>query len=407
MTAEARSLPLAFTAKGIALNARALRSQAVWSGDDRVALVFDPGGLDADERRALERLPAGRCLPLRPAQHGPGGMPVAERGLGSHESQDWLLICRGQDLRSLRSEHPLGEHLLAAQAALERPPREPQLMGVINVTPDSFSDGGLYLDAQRAIEHGLALEADGASLLDVGGESTRPGASPVPLAVELERVLPVVRGLARSCGAGISIDTTKSEVARAALDAGATWVNDVSAGRRDPQMLALVAAREAVFVAVHSQGDPGDMQVDPRYRDPVAEIARFLRERVADCLKAGIEPSRIVLDPGIGFGKRLDHNLALLRRLPELRSLGQPLLLGVSRKAFIGHLSGAEKQGDWKDRESRDRPMDRLGGTAAAVTACVLEGVEFLRVHDVRVMAEAARVARGIAGFQPLPSPPR
>jgi len=404
VTAEARSLPLAFTAKGIALNARAPRTQAAYPGDDRVAVVFDPAGLDADERLALERLPSGRLLPFLPSDHGG---PHDERSTGQGESGELLLICSTEGLGKLRSDHLAVEHLLAARSAVEGPLRKPQLMGVINVTPDSFSDGGLYLDPERAIRHGLTLEAEGASLLDVGGESTRPGADPVPLEVELERILPVVQGLAASSGAILSIDTTKSEVARAALDAGATWVNDVSAGRRDPRMLALVAEREAVFVAMHAQGEPAGMQVDPRYHDPVAEIARFLRERVADCLKAGIEPSRIVLDPGIGFGKRLEHNLALLRRLPELRSLGRPLLLGVSRKSFIGHLSGAEKQKDWKVRDPQDRPVDRLGGTAAAVTACVLDGAEFLRVHDVRVMAEAAAVAHAIAGFQTLSSPPR
>ena len=266
-----------------------------------------------------------------------------------------------------------------------------RIMGVVNVTPDSFSDGGRFAETEAAVAHGLALAREGADLLDVGGESTRPGAAEVPLDEELERVVPVVRGLASACGVPISVDTRKAEVARAALEAGASWVNDVSAGAHDPDMLSAVARAGCTFVAMHMRGDPGDMQSRARYGDPVEEVRAELEERVQACLKAGIDASRIVLDPGIGFGKKLEHNLALLRGLPRLRTLGYPLLVGVSRKSFIGELT------------SVDEPEDRLGGTAAAVTASILGGADVLRVHDVAFMVQVVRVADALA----RPSPPR
>jgi dihydropteroate synthase len=258
-------------------------------------------------------------------------------------------------------------------------------MGVVNVTPDSFSDGGQFLDPQRAIEHGLELESQGAHILDVGGESTRPGSDPVSVDEELRRTIPVVEGLAKRAKVPVSIDTTKSAVARAALDAGASIVNDVSAGRFDAEMLPLVAERGATFVAMHMQGTPRDMQADPRYEDVVSEVLEFLRERGAACLAAGIARERIWIDPGIGFGKTLEHNLEILRRLPELRSLGLPVLVGPSRKAFIARIHPPAKD-----------DAARRGGTAAAVTLAVQGGAEILRVHDVAVMAEAAAVARAM-----------
>jgi dihydropteroate synthase len=250
------------------------------------------------------------------------------------------------------------------------------VMGVLNVTPDSFSDGGLHLDPDRAVSAGLAME--GADVLDVGGESTRPGAEPVSAAEEIRRVEPVVRGLARR-GRLVSIDTAKPAVARAAFAAGARILNDVTA-LADPDL-----AREAVrarvpVVLMHMKGTPRTMQRDPVYRDVVAEIADFLHERMDRALSAGIPRARILLDPGIGFGKRPEHNLEILRRLEELRSLGRPVVVGTSRKSFIGHVLG--------------RPVgERRDGTAATVTAAVLRGADMVRVHDVREMADAARMA--------------
>jgi len=365
---------------------RVVREEA--DGGRPAAFAFDPARLDRALLGALRALPGARWSVHRPAD------ALAEGRAGGEA----LLVCDLAVLEAEAARLPFARVLLAAHSALERQPAEPRVMGVLNVTPDSFSDGGRYLDPGAALERGLELEAEGAAWIDVGGESTRPGAPPVAAAEELSRVLPVLRALApRLARARISIDTTKAEVARAALDLGAGMVNDVAAGRRDPGLLALVAERGCQYVAMHAQGDPERMQVDPRYGDPVADVARFLRERLVACWNAGIDPIRIVLDPGIGFGKRLAHNLALLRRLPELRSLGRPLLVGVSRKSFIAHIAGAEDQDDWRARSRADRPEERLGGTAAAVTAAVFGGAEILRVHDVRIMAEAIRVARALA----------
>jgi dihydropteroate synthase len=256
-----------------------------------------------------------------------------------------------------------------------------RIMGVVNVTPDSFSDGGRYLDPRAAIEHGLALAAEGAAIIDVGGESTRPGAAPVELAEELRRVTAVVEGLlAAGVGATISIDTSKLEVARAALDAGATFVNDVTAFRAAPAMAALVAQRGAECALMHMQGEPRTMQDAPRYGDVVAEVAAFLRERVDFALAAGIERERILVDPGFGFGKTVEHNLELLDRLDELSALGQPILIGTSRKSFLGALTGR-------------REHDRLAATIATNVIGLLRGASVFRVHDVAAVRDALAVA--------------
>ncbi len=275
--------------------------------------------------------------------------------------------------------------LLAAHDRANLPSVKPRLMGVVNVTPDSFSDGGLHLDPSRAVEHALAQIEAGADLIDVGGESTRPRSEPVSLAEELRRVVPVITALAKRTRVPISIDTMKSAVARAALDAGATIVNDVSAGLADPAMFSVVAERRAGYVAMHMQGDPRTMQIAPHYEDVVAEVTDFLRERCFRALDAGVPRETLWIDPGIGFGKTLEHNLELLRRLRELRSLGLPILLGVSRKAFITKITGLDTA-----------PAQRIGGTAAALTLGVLGGAEILRAHDVAIMREAALVARAI-----------
>jgi dihydropteroate synthase len=259
-----------------------------------------------------------------------------------------------------------------------------RLMGVVNVTPDSFSDGGLYLDPGAAIRHGEELVADGAAILDVGGESTRPGAASVAVEEELRRVVPVVAGLA-GLGVEISVDTSKAAVAAAAIDAGATIVNDVTALRGDPEMARLVADTGVGVVLMHMAGDPRTMQVDPRYDDVVAEVRDFLAERLAAALAAGIEESKIWLDPGIGFGKTDRHNLELLRGIGELTVLGRLVLVGTSRKGFIGRADGSGAG-------------DRLGGTIATSILAAAAGASVLRVHDVRELAEALKLADAVLG---------
>lgn len=260
----------------------------------------------------------------------------------------------------------------------------PRLMGVVNVTPDSFSDGGLYLDPERAIAHGEELAAQGADILDVGGESTRPGAEAVTVEEELRRVEPVVAGLV-AAGHEVSIDTSKVAVAEAALGAGAAIVNDVTALRGDPEIGGLCAERGAGLVLMHMQGDPRTMQESPAYDDVVDDVRAFLAERLEAAIAAGVEEERVWLDPGIGFGKTLEHNLELLRRLGELRELGRPLAVGASRKSFIGRIDGSAVG-------------ERLGGTIAASVLAAAEGADVLRVHDVAAAAQALTVAAAILG---------
>jgi dihydropteroate synthase len=259
-----------------------------------------------------------------------------------------------------------------------------KLMGVVNVTPDSFSDGGLYLDPEAAIAHGRELFASGAEILDVGGESTRPGAEPVAAEEELWRVVPVIQGLG-DLDCEISVDTSKAAVAAAALDAGATIVNDVTALRADPEMAPLCAERGATVVLMHMLGEPRTMQQDPCYEDVVAEVKAFLAERLAAAVVSGVAEERVWLDPGIGFGKTAAHNMELLRRLGELRELGRPLVVGTSRKSFIGKLDGSAAD-------------ERLGGTIASSVLAAAEGAEVLRVHDVAELRQALAVAAAILG---------
>ena len=255
------------------------------------------------------------------------------------------------------------------------------LLGILNVTPDSFSDGGRFLDREAAIAHGLALAAAGAQIVDVGGESTRPGAEAVPVAEELRRVVPVVAGLrAAGLGARISIDTSKAAVADAAIDAGATLVNDVTAFSHDPEMAELVAERGVDCCLMHMRGEPRTMQQDPRYDDVLAEVRDFLAERLERALAAGIARERIILDPGIGFGKTVEHNLTLLARLDELVALGQPVLIGTSRKSFIARIAGREDG-------------DRLAGTIASCVMAFERGASLFRVHDPAPVADALALA--------------
>jgi dihydropteroate synthase len=257
-------------------------------------------------------------------------------------------------------------------------------MGVVNVTPDSFSDGGLYLDPERAIAHGRELAGAGAEILDVGGESTRPGAEPVPAEEELRRVVPVIRGLS-GVGPRISVDTSKAAVAAAALDAGAEIVNDVTALRGDREMAPLCAERGATVVLMHMLGEPRTMQEDPRYDDVVAAVKAFLAERLKAAVAAGIDEERVWLDPGIGFGKTGAQNMELLRRLGELSELGRPLVIGTSRKSFIGKVDGSAAD-------------QRLGGTIASSVLAAAEGAAVLRVHDVAEVRQALAVAAAILG---------
>jgi dihydropteroate synthase len=255
------------------------------------------------------------------------------------------------------------------------------VMGVVNVTPDSFSDGGLYIDAGAAVAHALELEAEGARILDIGGESTRPGAAPVGARAELDRVLPVIQGLHdRGVHAQISVDTSKAPVAAAALDAGAAIVNDVTALRGDPAMAELVASRGVQCCLMHMLGEPRTMQEDPRYDDVVSDVKAFLEQRMAFAVAAGIREERILLDPGIGFGKTAEHNLELLARLGELVALGRPVVIGTSRKSFLGRITG--------------RPVDdRLAATIATNVLAYERGARVFRVHDVAPVRDALVIA--------------
>ena len=264
----------------------------------------------------------------------------------------------------------------------------PRIMGVVNVTPDSFSDGGNFLDARAAIEHGLRLIEEGADLIDVGGESTRPGAASVSIDEELGRVGPVVEALT-AAGALVSIDTSKAPVATGAINAGAVVVNDVTA-LGDPQMAAVVSRHQVGVVLMHMQGNPQTMQKEPRYRDVVGEVSGFLLERAAMAEAAGVDRSSIAVDPGIGFGKTVDHNLVLLRDLGEFAALGYPLLVGTSRKSFLGKITG------------RSAPEDRDLASAVSIALAIERGADILRVHNVAACREAAlltlAIVRGSGG---------
>jgi dihydropteroate synthase len=261
-----------------------------------------------------------------------------------------------------------------------------QVMGIVNVTPDSFSDGGLYLDRGAAVQHGLALERAGATILDVGGESTRPGARPVAADEELRRVIGVIEGLrARGSAAQLSIDTSKASVARAALAAGATLVNDVTALRGDPEMAEVIAAGRADCCLMHMLGEPRTMQRDPRYDDVVSEVKAFLEDRLARAVAAGVAEERILLDPGIGFGKTTEHNLELLRRLTELVALGRPVVIGTSRKSFLGKITA--------------RPVeDRIAATIATNVVAYERGARVFRVHDVAPIHDALAITAATVG---------
>lgn len=262
-------------------------------------------------------------------------------------------------------------------------PRPALVMGIVNVTPDSFADGGKYLDAAQAVAHGEELVRQGAAILDIGGESTRPGAAPVTEAEELRRVLPVIEALAARVNVPLSIDTMKPAVARAALQVGASIVNDIAANRADDALWRLVADAQAGYVCMHMQGTPQTMQANPVYADVVREVDEFFADRLRRLQACGVASEQVVLDVGIGFGKTLDHNLQLLRGLGGFRKQGRPLLLGVSRKSFIGRLAGADVDA-------------RLPGSLACACWAVAQGVQLLRTHDVAETVQAVRLTEAL-----------
>jgi len=262
--------------------------------------------------------------------------------------------------------------------------RQGLIMGVLNVTPDSFSDGGKFLTTEKAVEHGMQMAAEGADLIDVGGESTRPGAEPVAAEEELHRVIPVIEKLRPKIHIPISIDTSKAQVASAAIETGASIVNDVTGGRGDEEMLPLVAETKSAFIIMHMQGNPRTMQLEPRYADVASEVADFFRQQYARALECGIHPMAIAFDPGIGFGKTLQHNLELLARLAELRVHDRPLVIGVSRKSFLAKLIDSSEM------------RDRLAPAVALTSFLRARGANVFRVHDVKENVNVLRVTETI-----------
>jgi dihydropteroate synthase len=261
--------------------------------------------------------------------------------------------------------------------------KRPYIMAILNVTPDSFSDGGHYFNIDRAVKHAKMMAAEGADIIDIGGESSRPGSEPVLLEKELERVIPVIKALSKEIDIPISIDTYKAEVAKEALNAGASIINDISGLRFDPLMAKVAAEAGCPVIIMHMKGTPRDMQKRPVYKDVVKEITAFFKERISFAVKNGIKKNKIIIDPGIGFGKTVVHNLEIIKRLKEFRKLGVPILIGPSRKSFIGRILNADVD-------------KRLEGTAAAVAIGIANGANIVRVHDVKEMADVAKIADAI-----------
>lgn len=274
--------------------------------------------------------------------------------------------------------------LLRARHVEFRFPRPALIMGIVNVTPDSFSDGGQFLDPNRAVQHALQLVDEGAEILDIGGESTRPNATPVPEEEELRRVLPVIRELAARTGIVLSIDTMKPKVARQAVEAGASIINDVAANRTDPEMWDVVRETGAAYVLMHMQGTPQTMQLDPRYDDVVRDVARFYEDRLSQLQARGVSPEQVILDPGIGFGKTCEHNLELLAGLMHFRIHQRPLLVGASRKGFVGQVTGVKEA------------AERLPGSLTCALAATEAGAQIIRTHDVAATRQALRMMEAI-----------
>ncbi len=270
-------------------------------------------------------------------------------------------------------------------------PRRPTLvMGILNLTPDSFSDGGQFNQLDAAVARAESMAADGADWIDIGGESTRPGAKRLSAEEQLGRLLPVLKAVVGRCNTICSIDTTLARVAEAALDEGVQIVNDISAGRDDPAMFPLLAKRGAPAVLMHMQGQPATMQLAPRYREVISQVRDFLTERIAAAVQSGIDSARLLIDPGIGFGKTTEHNLEILRRLEEFKSIGRPLVLGTSRKKFVAELTGEQDQ-------------RRIFGTAATTAWGIANGADVVRVHDVAAMSQVVRMVGAIQNKEPPP----
>ncbi len=308
-----------------------------------------------------------------------GGTQALSRVLrqSAQQTPDLHVIVHALE-QALQAQQDAPAHLQLGSTQLPLGQRT-YVIGIVNVTPDSFSDGGLYLRPEQAVKHAEAMLEDGADMIDVGGASARPGATPVPPHVEAERVVPVVRQLVERFGALVSVDTYHASVAKAALDEGAVMINDISAMRFDPDMVSLLASHHAAVVLMHMQGNPQTMQQAPTYRHVIDEIYTFLAERLHTAVQHGIARERIVCDPGFGFGKTLRHNVDLLNSMPSFQSLGQPLLIGTSRKSFLGRLL-------------RRKVWDRLEGTMASVLYAAIRGAAFVRVHDVGPIAQAVRM---------------
>ncbi len=394
-------------------NARLLTVRDLGMSEQAIRQVgCDPGGVPIMAPKAvhytfkLERVDSRAALIIKQEMLSAGGDAAVCRGALGRTSRLSDILVMGTRKQVQRALGKLGyqpfgcrgiaSELSAVMANLERGRdftlkcgkrrlrlgKRTHTMGILNVTPDSFSDGGHFLDAGAAVEHGLRMAREGADIIDVGGESTRPGASPLSLLSEAKRVLPVIRALAKRTDVPISIDTYKPALAARALDAGASMVNDIF-GLRKKGMAELVARRDVLVVIMHMQGTPRDMQLAPAYQDVVGDIHAFLRERLRFAEQAGVDPEKTVLDPGIGFGKTGEDNFRVLSRLREFWGLGRPLLVGASRKSFIGR--------------ALDLPVERrLEGSLAAAVAAVLNGASIIRAHDVAETVRAARIADAI-----------
>jgi dihydropteroate synthase len=348
--------------------AQILKQEALGAGAD-AALPRDVFYMESD----------GRCKALL------FGTPSQIKYVsGKLKMQPFGLREVGQELEKMLSgtDHQLPAKLQMTGTALSLD--HPIIMGILNVTPDSFYDGGRYSDSESAVQYGLKLAEEGADIIDIGGESSRPGAQPVAPEEELKRVIPVIQKLVKHCPTPVSIDTRKAVVAKEALTAGAKFVNDISALRSDPGMCSVVKDYGAAVCLMHMQGEPQNMQKNPSYDDIIVDILDFLRERINFAVNSGIDKGHIVIDPGIGFGKTAEHNVKILRHISELTTLGVPVLIGASRKSMFGHLFG------WP-------PEERLEGSLAVAAWCIEQGVSILRVHDVK---ETRKVVDTVAQFQ-------
>ena len=396
-------------------NVRPLNIGSMGSAEESIRCIgCDPGGVPLMAPKAmhhtfkLERVDSRAALIIKQEMLTAGGEAAVCRGVIGLSSKrtDMLVMGTRRQLQlamgKLRGQ-PFGAAAVAEEleAVIQNMDRgrdqlirwgrrrlelgkRTHIMGVLNVTPDSFSDGGRFLDPKEAVEHGIRMAAAGADIIDIGGESTRPGAAPLSAEAEKKRVLPVISALAQRTVVPISIDTYKPQIARAALDAGAEIINDIF-GLRKKGMAELAARRDVPVVIMHMKGRPRNMQLDPFYEDVMGEMHRFFRERLNIAAQKGIDAGKIILDPGIGFGKTVDHNLRILARLGELKGLGRPLLVGVSRKSFIGKILATGVDG-------------RLEGGLAAATAAIMNGATIIRAHDVEAAVRAARIADSILG---------